>query len=90
MNKLEHKFNYRVWISELLHFLQLNYICKWFIISDGQILPLTRRQRVYSNGTLVIEQTQRLEDAGTYTCQATNRQKTSARRDLEVQVIGMC
>ncbi|XP_063226995.1 cell adhesion molecule Dscam2 [Bacillus rossius redtenbacheri] len=54
---------------------------------DGTLLPTTRRQRVYPNGTLVVEQAQRQEDAGTYTCQAQNRQKHSARRDVEVQVI---
>lgn len=54
---------------------------------EGQVLPLNRRQRVYSNGTLVIEQTQNVEDAGTYTCQAMNRQKNSARRDVEVQIL---
>ncbi|XP_049817554.1 Down syndrome cell adhesion molecule-like protein Dscam2 [Aethina tumida] len=54
---------------------------------EGQVLPVNRRQRVYSNGTLVVEQTQRKEDAGTYTCQAQNRQKNSARRDVEVSVI---
>lgn len=43
---------------------------------------------MYTNGTLVIEQAQRQTDAGTYTCQAQNRQKNSARRDVEVQVIG--
>jgi len=57
-------------------------------ISDGTVLPMNRRQRVYSNGTLVIEHAQRQEDAGTYTCQAQNRQKHTARRDVEVQVIG--
>lgn len=55
---------------------------------EGQMLPVNRRQRVYTNGTLVIEQTQRTEDAGTYTCQAQNRQRHSARRDLEVQING--
>ncbi|KAJ8960259.1 hypothetical protein NQ318_003984 [Aromia moschata] len=54
---------------------------------EGQVLPVNRRQRVYSNGTLVVEQTQRREDAGTYTCQAQNRQRNTARRDVEVQVI---
>ncbi|KAK5637805.1 hypothetical protein RI129_000012, partial [Pyrocoelia pectoralis] len=53
---------------------------------DGQMLPINRRQRVYTNGTLVIEQTQRTEDAGTYTCQAQNRQRHSSRRDLEIQI----
>ncbi|XP_065168013.1 cell adhesion molecule Dscam1 isoform X4 [Atheta coriaria] len=54
---------------------------------EGQTLPVNRRQRVYANGTLVVEQTQRKEDAGTYTCQAQNRQRNSSRRDVEVQVI---
>lgn len=56
---------------------------------DGQLLPINRRQRVYTNGTLLIEQTQRAEDAGTYTCQAQNRQRHSARRDLEIQINGI-
>ncbi|XP_068893053.1 cell adhesion molecule Dscam1 isoform X5 [Tenebrio molitor] len=54
---------------------------------EGQVLPVNRRQRVYANGTLVVEQTQREEDAGTYTCQAQNRQRNSDRRNVEVQVI---
>ncbi|GLH07043.1 Down syndrome cell adhesion molecule-like protein Dscam2 [Gryllus bimaculatus] len=53
----------------------------------GTVLPMTRRQRVYPNGTLVIEHAQRAADAGTYTCQAQNRQKHAHRRDVEVQVI---
>jgi Immunoglobulin domain len=55
---------------------------------DGQTLPLNRRQRAYQNGTLVIEQLQRTEDAGTYTCMAQNKQKQTARRNVEVQVLG--
>lgn len=31
---------------------------------DGQTLPINRRQRSYNNGTLIIEQLQRSEDAG--------------------------
>ncbi|CAG9123879.1 unnamed protein product [Plutella xylostella] len=54
---------------------------------DGQTLPLNRRQRVFPNGTLVVEQTQRAEDAGTYTCQAANRQRHAARRDVELQIL---
>ncbi|XP_066249434.1 cell adhesion molecule Dscam1 isoform X1 [Euwallacea similis] len=54
---------------------------------EGQVLPVNARQRVYPNGTLYVAQTQRKEDAGTYTCQAQNRQRNSARRDVEVQVI---
>ncbi|XP_068620593.1 cell adhesion molecule Dscam1 [Battus philenor] len=54
---------------------------------DGQTLPLNRRQKVFPNGTLIVEQTQRGEDAGTYTCQASNRQRHAARRDVEVQIL---
>ncbi|XP_069361354.1 cell adhesion molecule Dscam1 isoform X3 [Maniola hyperantus] len=54
---------------------------------DGQTLPLNRRQKVFPNGTLIVEQTQRGEDAGTYTCQAANRQRHVARRDVEVQIL---
>lgn len=56
---------------------------------EGQVLPINRRQRVYGNGTLVVELTQKGVDDGTYTCQAQNRQRNLARRDVEVQVIGM-
>lgn len=31
---------------------------------DGQTLPINRRQRTFNNGTLIIEQLQRSEDAG--------------------------
>lgn len=45
----------------------------WFLVLDtrysdenldGQTLPINRRQKAYNNGTLVIEQLQRTEDAG--------------------------
>lgn len=58
------------------------------VTTDGQTLPINRRQRAYNNGTLVIEQLQRLEDAGTYTCMAQNKQKQTARRNVEIQVLG--
>lgn len=58
------------------------------IRTGGVLLPVNRRQRAFPNGTLIIDQIQRASDAGTYTCQAQNRQKHSARRDVEVQVLG--
>lgn len=54
---------------------------------DGQTLPINRRQKAYNNGTLIIEQLQRMEDAGTYTCMAQNKQKQSSRRNVEIQVL---
>lgn len=55
--------------------------------TDGQTLPINRRQKAYNNGTLIIEQLQRTEDAGTYTCMAQNKQKQTARRNVEIQVL---
>lgn len=54
---------------------------------DGQTLPINRRQKAYNNGTLVIEQLQRMEDAGTYTCEAQNKLKQTSRRNVEIQVL---
>ncbi|XP_055315262.1 cell adhesion molecule Dscam2 isoform X3 [Sitodiplosis mosellana] len=54
---------------------------------DGQTLPINRRQKAYNNGTLVIEQLQRTEDAGTYTCMAQNKVKQTSRRNVEIQVL---
>lgn len=55
--------------------------------SDGQTLPINRRQKAYNNGTLVIEQLQRTEDAGTYTCMAQNKLKQTSRRNVEIQIL---
>lgn len=48
---------------------------------------MNRRQRAYNNGTLIIEQLQRSEDAGTYTCMAQNKQNQISRRNVEIQVL---
>ena len=57
---------------------------------EGRQLPINDRQRVYPNGTLIIEDVQRNEDAATYTCIARNEQGYSARNDLDVTVMGEC
>lgn len=75
--------NFRIFIPILL-----TYVCYLPLCTDGQTLPLNRRQKVFPNGTLIVEQTQRGEDAGTYTCQASNRQRHAARREVEVQILG--
>lgn len=36
----------------------------------------------------MIEQLQRAEDAGTYTCMAQNKLKQTSRRNVEIQVLG--
>ena len=55
---------------------------------DGRQLPFNDRQTVYPNGTLVILDVQRKEDAASYTCIARNDEGYSARSDLEVTVMG--
>jgi hypothetical protein len=51
-------------------------------------LPNDLRQKVQSDGTLVISPVEKTTDAGVYTCTAKNKQGQSARRSGEVAVIG--
>lgn len=60
-----------------------------FFFLDGTKLPVNLRQKVYSNGTLTIEEVQRQTDAGTYTCQAKNHHGHLSRRDVEIQILSM-
>ncbi|ODN02698.1 Hemicentin-1 [Orchesella cincta] len=54
---------------------------------DNRVLPINRRQAVFPNGTLIIENVQRASDQGTYTCVARNAQGYTSRGNLEVQVM---
>ncbi|KAK9507869.1 hypothetical protein O3M35_007639 [Rhynocoris fuscipes] len=54
---------------------------------DGRVLPINRKQKVFPNGTLIIENVERLSDQATYTCVAKNGQGYSSRGTLEVQVM---
>ncbi|XP_061381082.1 cell adhesion molecule Dscam2 isoform X8 [Danaus plexippus] len=56
---------------------------------DGRILPINRKQKVFPNGTLVIENVERMSDQATYTCVVKNSQAYSARGTLELQVMVM-
>lgn len=56
--------------------------------SDGRSLPINRKQKVFPNGTLIIENVERASDQATYACVAKNSQGYSARGSLEVQVMG--
>ena len=55
---------------------------------ENRQLPINDRQRVFDNGTLIIEDVQRSEDAATYTCVARNERGFSANSKLEVSVMG--
>nr|CAD7459082.1 unnamed protein product [Timema tahoe] len=58
-----------------------------FVLRSGRELPDDLRQKVQSDGTLVITPVQKSTDAGVYTCSARNKQGHSARRSGEVAVI---
>ncbi|XP_037086428.1 Down syndrome cell adhesion molecule-like protein Dscam2 isoform X6 [Pollicipes pollicipes] len=54
---------------------------------NGRVLPSNARQKVHPNGTLFVENVQRLSDQGTYTCVARNSRGYMARANLEVLVM---
>ncbi|KAK6620957.1 hypothetical protein RUM43_011256 [Polyplax serrata] len=54
---------------------------------DGRVLPINRKQKVFHNGTLIIENVERQSDQATYTCVAKNPQGLTSRGTLEVQVM---
>lgn len=47
---------------------------------DGKVLPTNHRQRILSDGTLLIENVQRSHDSGQYTCVARNNNGRSTRQ----------
>ncbi|KAG8201074.1 hypothetical protein JTE90_002747 [Oedothorax gibbosus] len=50
-------------------------------------LPQNRRQQVFANGTLIINNVDRSSDEGTYRCIAENKEGESAFRDVGVKVL---
>ncbi|XP_065155482.1 cell adhesion molecule Dscam1 isoform X12 [Atheta coriaria] len=54
---------------------------------DSRVLPTIKKQKVFPNGTLIIENVERSSDQATYVCVAKNSQGHSARGTLEVQVM---
>ncbi|XP_022252784.1 Down syndrome cell adhesion molecule-like protein Dscam2 [Limulus polyphemus] len=53
---------------------------------DGRLLPVNRRQIVFPNGTVFIQEVQKTKDDGVYTCTATSDQGNRASGDVEVKV----
>ncbi|XP_075218306.1 cell adhesion molecule Dscam2-like [Lycorma delicatula] len=54
---------------------------------DGKKLPINRRQHIFPNGTLLINNVQRDLDKGMYRCTAGNKQGVSASQNLAIGVI---
>lgn len=76
-------------MGESLHF-SYGYVINSnnYFSSDNRALPINRKQKVFPNGTLIIENVERNSDQATYTCVAKNAEGYSARGSLEVQVMG--
>ena len=51
-------------------------------------LPINRRQEVFPNGTLIIQDVQRGIDDGVYKCRAWNKQGQNAIGTVRVYVMG--
>ena len=58
-----------------------------FYFSDGYDLPNHGRQNVFPNGTLVIENTNKVHDEGFYTCTAFNSQEDSHTGTIQIEVL---
>ena len=56
--------------------------------TDGRRLPQNHRQKVFSNGSLIITEVQRSSDWGRYECLVFNQEGHSVRKDLFVNVMG--
>lgn len=59
-----------------------------FLLADGQILPTSRRQDVFPNGTLVLHRVDSSTDRGAYTCTAKNKQGRSDSQTIHIEVKG--
>lgn len=57
------------------------------LFSAKRRLPLNRRQTVYANGTLQMENLYREEDEGEYRCQVQDAIGQQAERTLYVRVL---
>ncbi|XP_061927159.1 cell adhesion molecule Dscam2 isoform X5 [Apis cerana] len=53
---------------------------------DGKVLPTSRRQEVFPNGTLVLHHVDRSTDHGAYTCTAKNKQGRSDSQTVHIEV----
>ncbi|XP_071546322.1 cell adhesion molecule Dscam2-like isoform X3 [Panulirus ornatus] len=54
---------------------------------DGRTLPVTARQNVFENGTLVVRHVQKSADGGAYTCTAQDKQGRTHSATATVQVL---
>lgn len=60
----------------------------FYLIIGASRLPINRRQEVFPNGTLIIQDVQRGIDDGVYKCRAWNKQGQNAIGTVRVYVMG--
>ena len=58
-------------------------------ITEGKLLPLTRREMVHKNGSLIVDNVQKASDGGTYSCTASTRHGQTSSQPVVVKVLGM-
>nr|CAD7393335.1 unnamed protein product [Timema cristinae] len=63
------------------------YLQNSWLKHDSHRLPTNRRQHVFPNGTLLLENVQKDADKGEYRCRASNNQGQSASQILPLNVI---
>ncbi|XP_069192476.1 cell adhesion molecule Dscam2 isoform X3 [Procambarus clarkii] len=56
-------------------------------LREGVQLPVSRRQVIHTNGSLVIDNVQRETDAGTYSCTASTKHGDKSTQSVQVKVL---
>lgn len=67
------------------------YVCMYVRVVccvDGKRLPVNRRQRVFPNGTIFLENVQREPDGGEYRCTAEHKLGRTSSQHFRLSVIG--
>ncbi len=67
--------------------MRISFPSHFFHFSDGYELPSDGRQKVFPNGTLIIEQAMKTTDEGYYTCTATSRRDDQHSGNVHIQVL---
>ncbi|XP_068204699.1 cell adhesion molecule Dscam2-like [Palaemon carinicauda] len=57
----------------------------WY--KEGKQLPTSRREVVHQNGSLIIENVQRVTDAGSYSCTASTKHGEKSTQPVQVKVL---
>lgn len=59
-----------------------------FCVAEGTPLPVSLRQVVHKNGSLVIDNVQKNADSGSYACTASTNSGDKSTQQVQVRVLG--